>query len=116
MNTNNSAYNQGTCCLPGDIIGASGLRGNDGNKESSAHACSQLPSAIAHVFIEVYLSVSAPVLSGTRLPRFPDQGRSFGRLFSRSFPLFALLTLFLCIIVAKSVSLATHWQYYVRSV
>jgi len=73
-------------------------------------------AAIGNVFFEVYL-VSAPVLSGTRLPQFSDQGRSFGRLFSHSFfmTLFVLLThvLFLCTIVARSVSLATHWQWYV---
>ena len=59
--------------------------------------------------------VSAPVLSGMWLPQFLDQGRSFGRLCSRSFFMFVLLThvFFLCIIVARSVSLATHWQCYV---
>ena len=36
---------------------------------------------IVHVFFEVYLPVSAHVLSGTRLPRFPDQGHLFGGLF-----------------------------------
>jgi len=49
-----------------------------GNTESTAHACSQVPSctdltcdaAIGHVFFEVYLS--ALVLSGTWLPQFPD--------------------------------------------
>jgi len=51
-------------------------------------AFSQVPSytadlisdaALVHVFFE---SVSAPVLSGTQLPRFPDQGRLFGGSFS----------------------------------
>ena len=36
-------------------------------------------------FFEVYLPVSAPVLSETRLPRFPDQGRLFGGSFDLLF-------------------------------
>ena len=75
-------------------------RKQNGNTESTAHACSQVPSctdltcdaATAHVFFEVYLPVSALVLSGTQLPQFPDQSRSFGRLFSRLFVMFVLLT------------------------
>jgi len=66
----------------------------NGNKESSAHACSQLPSctdltcdsAIVHVIIEVtFLFLLLFCLVHGYLGRF------------------------LC--VAKSVSLATHWQY-----
>ena len=103
----------------------SGLRGNDGSrkrKQKRKHgkycACSQVPlctedltsdAALAHVFFE---SVSAPVLSGTQLPRFPYQGRSFSRLFSRSFVMLVLLThvllthvLFLCIIEFSSLAM-----------
>ena len=40
---------------------------------------------IAHVFFEICLPVSASVLSGTRLPRFPDQGRLFSASFGCSF-------------------------------
>ena len=48
----------------------------NGNTESTADLISD--AAIAHVFFE---SVSAPVLSGTQLPRFPDQGCLFGGSF-----------------------------------
>jgi len=92
-----------------------------GNTES---ACSQVPSCadltcdavIAHVFFEVYLPVSAPVLSGTRLPWFPDQGpiHSVDCSVAHSLCLYCkLMYFFLCIIVARSVSLATHLQCYV---
>ena len=58
------------------------------NRNGKHWACSQVPSctadlisdaALVHVFFE---SVSAPVLSGTLLPRFPHQGRLFGGSFS----------------------------------
>ena len=94
-----------------------------GNTESTAHACSQVASctdltcdaAMGHVFFEVYLSCFCSCSVWYWLPQFPDQGRSFGRLCSRSFFMFVLLThiFFLCIIVARSVSLATHRQCYV---
>ena len=48
----------------------------NGNTESTADLISD--AAIAHIFFE---SVSAPVLSGTQLLRFPDQGRLFGGSF-----------------------------------
>jgi len=56
------------------------------NTESTAHAhkCPRIQPYLwcclssMHVFFE---SVSAPVLSGTQLPRFPDQVRLFGGLF-----------------------------------
>jgi len=73
------------------VCWASGLCRNDGNgkrkhgngnMESTAHALvnSDLISdaALAHV---LFKSVSAPVLSHTQLPRFPDQGRLFGGSF-----------------------------------
>ena len=58
---------------------ASGLRRNT---ESAVHLISD--AALAN-FFEVYLPVSAPLLSETRLPRFPDQGRLFGGSFDLLF-------------------------------
>ena len=92
-----------------------------GNTESTAHACSQVPlcidltcdAAIGHVFFEVYLSCFCSC--SVWYVAVPRSRRWFGRLFSCSFYMFVLLThvFFLCIIVARSVSLATHWQCYV---
>ena len=76
---NNKGYNCKGLLIAGQVDFAETENGNR-NTESAAHACSQVPScdaAIAHVFFGVYLPVSAPALSWIRLPRFPDQGRSF---------------------------------------
>ena len=94
-----------------------------GNTESIVHACSQVPSctdltcdaAIGHVFFEVYLSCFCSCSLWYVATSVPLSRCWFGRLFSRSFFMFVLLThiFFLCIIVARSVSLATHWRCYV---
>ena len=81
-----------------------------GEEIDSTPSCADLTcdAVIAHAFFEVYLPVSAPVMSGMRLPWFPNQGPT------HSLCLYCkLMYFFLCIIVARSVSLATDWQCYV---
>jgi len=112
---------------------ASGLRGNDGSRKRKwkrnwkrKHGKCMLTSALVcrpHLWCchsSCLLGGLSPCFcscsvwyAATLVPRSsPD---SFGRLFSRSFVMFVLQThvFFLCIIVARSVSLATHWQCYV---